>query len=126
MGVEWPSFHRPGFILTSSGPGGLEGFAPLAVVPFGVEVSSLSENQGVRLAPSTSAPDDEVPSVVHGHGLSRRVPAVSRGSGGLLAHVLRVPPSTGGLADVGLRPSRGDIGGGVLAVSRWRNIPSRS
>ena len=49
------------------------------------------EDQGVRLAPSMTAPDEEVPGAVHGPGLSRGVLAVRKGIGGLLAPVLRLP-----------------------------------
>ena len=93
---------------------------------FGVEASSPSEDQGVYLAPATTALDDEVPAAAHGLGLSRGMPAVRKGSGGLLAHVLRMPPGPGSKAGGGRRLPYGDFGGGVLAISRRRNIPSRS
>ena len=98
MGVERPSFHLPGCVLTSSGPGELEGSTPLAAVPFGVEASSPFKEQGVRLAPSMTAPDDEVPAAALGLGLPRGVPAMRKGSGGLLAHVLCLPHGPGGMA----------------------------
>ena len=93
---------------------------------FSVEASSPSKDQGVRLAPAPMAPDDEVPTAAHGPELSRRVPVVRKGSGGLLAHVLRMPPSPCGMAGSGRWPPCGDFGGGVLPVSRQRNIPLRS
>ena len=101
---------------------GLGGSSPLTTVTFGVEASSPSEGQGVRLAPSTVAPDDEVRVAVHGPELPRGVPAVHRGSGGLLAPVLHLPLGPGGMARGRHRPPRGDFGGGLLAVSWWLNI----
>ena len=55
----------------------------------GVEASSLSEDEGVRLAPSMKTLDDEVPAAAHGPGLPR---------GGLVAPVVHLPPSQGGMA----------------------------
>ena len=37
---------------------------------FCVETSSPSKDQGIRLAPATTAPDDEVPAAAHGPRLS--------------------------------------------------------
>ena len=126
MGVERLSFHCLGCIPTFSGLGGLRGSAPLAAVPVGVEASSLSEDQGVRLAPSKTAPDDEVPAAAHGRGLPFRVPTVRKGSGGLLILVLCMPFSSDGMASGGQWPPRGDFREGVLAISRRQNILSRS
>ena len=126
MGVERPSFHRSGCIQTSSGQGGLGGSAPLAAVPVGAKALSPSENQGVCLAPSTIAPDNEVPAAAHGPGLPNRVSAVRTGSGGLLAPVLRLPPGPGSMVSNGRRPPHGDLGGGVLAISWRRNTSLRS
>ena len=93
-------------------------------MPFGVEASSRSEDQGIRLALATTAPDDKVPATVHGPGFSRGMLAVRKGSGGLLILVLHLPPSPGGVAGGERRPPRGDFGGGVLVVSQQRNTPS--
>ena len=95
-------------------------------MPVGVESASTSLDQGVRLAPFNTAPDDEVPTAAHGPGLPRGVPAVSRGSGGLLALVLRLPPGPGGMASSGRQSTRGVYGGGTLAVSRQQNVLSQS
>ena len=92
-------------------------------MPFSVEASSPFEDQGVRLAPFTTVPDDEVSAAAHGPGLAHGVPDVRKGTGGLLAPVLRLPPSLGGVAGGGRWPPRGDIRGGVLEVSWRRNIP---
>ena len=48
----------------------------------GVEASSPSEDQGVSLAPATTAPDDKVPTAAHGPRTSHRMLAVHKGSGG--------------------------------------------
>ena len=125
MIVERPLFHRPDGIQISSGLG-LEGSDPLATVSVGVEASSPSKYQGVHLAPSTTAPDDEVPAVTHSPGLPRGVPVVCKGSGGLLTHVLLLPPGLGCKASSERWPPCGDFGGGVLAVSRQQNISLRS
>ena len=66
MGVERPSFHYSGCIPTFFGPGELKGSALLVAVLVGVEVSSPSEDQGVRLALSKMMPDDEVLVAAHG------------------------------------------------------------
>ena len=126
MGVERPSFHCPGYIPTFSGPRGLRGYAPLVAVPVGVESSSPFEDQSVRLVPSKTTPDDEVLAAAHGLGLPRGVPAMCRGSGGLLAPILCLPPSPGGMASGGGRLPRGNFGVDILVVSRWHNIQSRS
>ena len=78
--------------MTSLGPEGLKGSAPLAVVPVGMEVPSPFEDQGVRLAPSKMASNDEVLEAAHGHRILHGVPTVRRGSGGLLAPVLCLAP----------------------------------
>ena len=95
-------------------------------MPFGVEASSLFEDQGGCLAPSTITPDDEVPATAHGPGLSCGVLVMCKGSGRLLAPVLRLPPSLGGMEGGRGRPPRGDLEGGFLAVSWQRNILMRS
>ena len=95
-------------------------------MPFGVEVSSPSKDQGVCLAPSTSTRDNEVLAATHGLGLTCGVPVVCKGSGRLLARVLRLPLDPGGMLGGGGRLPRGDLGGGFLAVSWWWNIPTRS
>ena len=69
------------------------------------------------MAHAMSAPDDKVLGVVYGPGLSRGMPDVHKDSGGLLAPILRLPPSPSVVASKGRRPSRGDFGGRVLAVS---------
>ena len=85
-----------------------------------------SEDQDVRLAPFTTVSNDKVPVAAHGPGLPRGVHVVCKGSGGLLAPVLRLPPDPGGVAQDRRRPPHGDIEGGVLAVSRLQNIPWRN
>ena len=117
MGVERPKLYRPGCLQNAPRVGGIGGSAPLAEVPFGVEASSPSEDQGIRLAPATTTPDDKVPTAAHGPELSHRMPAVCKGCGGLLAPVLQLPPGLGGVAGGWRRPSRGDFGGGILEVS---------
>ena len=126
MGVGQPSFHHLRYILTSSGPRGLERSAPLVAVPVGVEVSSPFEDQGVRLAPSRMVSDDEVSTTSHGPGLPHEVLVVRRGSGGLLALVLCLPPGPSGMVGGGCQPPHGDFGGDILAIPWQRNIPSRS
>ena len=74
-------------------------------MPVGVEALSLFEDQGISLAPSTTAPDDEVPAAAHGLGLPRGVPALCRGSGGLVATVVRLPHGPSGMAGGGRRAS---------------------
>ena len=69
------------------------------------------------MAHATSAPDDEVLAAVYGPGLSRGMPDVHKDSGGLLAPILRLPPGPSAVASKGRRPSCGDFGGRVLAVS---------
>ena len=93
---------------------------------FGVEASSPSEDQGVYLAPTTTALDDEVHAVAHGPGLSSGIPIVHQGSGGLPTFILCLPLGPNGVAGDGGQPPRGDLGGGILAVSRRRYILSRS
>ena len=93
---------------------------------FGVEALPPFEDQGIRLALATTAPDDEVPTIAHGLGFSRGMPPVRKGSGGLLTSVLHLSLGPGSVAGGGNRPPSGDFGGGVLAVSQRRNIPSRN
>ena len=124
--MERPKLHRPGCLHNASRRGGIKGSAPLAEVPFGVDASSPSKDQGIRLAPATTPPNDEVLAAAHGPGLSRGMPVVRKGCRGLLALVLRLPPGLGGVAGGGRRLSRGDFRGGVLSISQWRIIPSRS
>ena len=93
---------------------------------FGVEASSPSEDQGVCLAPVTTTLDDEVPAAAYGPGRSSRMPAVRQGNGGLLAPILRLSLRPSNVAGGGRQPPRGDIGRGILVVSRRRNISSRS
>ena len=57
-------------------PGRIRGPAPFAEVPFGVEASSPSEDQGIRLAPATTAIVDEVLVAAHGLGFSLGMPVV--------------------------------------------------
>ena len=90
---------------------------------FGVEASPPSEDQGIRLALVTTAPDDEVPTTAHGPGFSRGMPIVRKRSGGLLTSVLHMSPGPGSVAGGGNQPPSGDFGGGVLEVSHQRNIP---
>ena len=93
--MERPSFFRSCCILTSLGPRGLGGSAPLTTVPSSVKASSPSVDQDVRLAPFTTVSNDKVPVAAHGPGLPRGVHVVCKGSGGLLALVLRLPPGFG-------------------------------
>ena len=93
---------------------------------FVVEELSPSEGQGVCLAPVTTALDDEVPTAAYGPRRSSRMPVVRQGSGGLPAPILRLPLRPGSVTGGGRRPPRGDIKGGILALSRRRNISSRS
>ena len=93
---------------------------------FGVEGSSPSKDQGLRLTLATTTPDDEVPAAAHGPRLSRGVPIVRKGSGGLPAPVLCLPLGPGSMAGGEHRLPRGDFGGGIRAVSRRQNIPSQS
>ena len=103
---------------------GIGGSDPPAEMPFGVEVSSPSEDQDIRLAPAMTAPNDKVPAVAHSPGFSRGMPAVRKDSGELLTLVLHLSPGLGGVTRGGHRLPRGDFGGGVLAVSHRQNIPS--
>ena len=95
-------------------------------MPVGVEAPSPFEDQDICLAPATTAIDDEVLAATHGPGLSCGMPAVCSGSGGLPAPVLCLPLGPGSVAGGGCRPACGDFGGGILAFSQWRFIPSRS
>ena len=124
--MEQPKLHRPSSLQDAPRSRGSGGSTHLAEFPFGVETSSPSEDQGIRLALATTAPDDKVTAATHGPGLFRGLPAVRKGCGGLLAPILRLPPGSRGVAGDGRRLSRSDFGGGVLAVSHWRIIPSRS
>ena len=96
---------------------GIGGSDPLAEMLFGVEVSSPSEDQDIRLAPATTAPNDKVPAAGHSPGFSLGMPTVRKDSGELLTPVLHLPPGLGGVAGGGHRLPRGDFRGGVLAVS---------
>ena len=82
-----------------------------------LQASSPAEDQDVRLAPSTTVPDDEVPAAAHGPRLPRGVSAVRKGSGGLLALILCVPPGPGGMAGGERQLPRGNFGG-ILVISR--------
>ena len=95
-------------------------------MPFGVEATSPSEDQGVCLAPATTATDDEILAAAYEIRCSSGMPVVRQGSGGLPAVILRLPLSPNSVARDRRRPSRGDLEEGILAVSRRRNIPSRS
>ena len=64
-------------------------------MPVGIEASSPFEDQSVRLASFMTSINDKVPVVAHGPGLSCGVHDVRRGSGGLLALVLRLPRRCG-------------------------------
>ena len=87
-----------------------------------MEALPPSEDQGIRLALATTKPDDEVPATAHGPGFSHGMPVVRKGSGGLLTSVFHLSPGSGGVARGVRRPPRGDLGGGVLAVSQRWNI----
>ena len=102
-----------GSIQTSSGLGGLGGSAPLSEMLFGAEVSSPSEDQGVRLAPAMMTPNDKVPAATHGPELSHGVPTMHKGNGGLPAPVLHLPPGPGGMTSYGQRAT----GNGHLVVT---------
>ena len=91
-----------------------------------VEATSPSKDQGVCLAPATTTTDDEISAAVYGTECSSGMPVVRQGSGGLPALILRLPLGPNSVAGDRCRPSHGDLGGGILAVSRQRNIPSRS
>ena len=90
---------------------------------FGVEASSPSDDQGICLAPATTAPDDEVSAAAYGPRFSHGMPIVRKGSEGLLTPVLGLPLSPGGMAGDEHWLPRGDFGGGSLSQ---RNIPSRN
>ena len=115
--MKWPKLHRRGTLQNASRPRGIRGSAHLVEVPFGVETSSLSEDQGICLTLATTAPDDEVPAAAHGLRRSNRMPIVHQGSGSLPATILCLPLGLGSVAGVGRWPPRGDIGGGILAIS---------
>ena len=68
--MERPKFHCPGYLLNASRQDGIGGPAPLAKVSLGEEASSPSEDQGIRLAPAMTTPDDEVLAAAHGPRLS--------------------------------------------------------
>ena len=93
---------------------------------FGVEAMSPSEDQGVCLAPATTETEDEIPVAEYGTGRSSGMPIVRQGSGGLPALILRLPLILNSVLGDRRRPPCGDLGGGILAVSRRRNIPLRS
>ena len=95
-------------------------------MPVGVEASSPFEDQGIRLAPATTTIDDEVHVTACGLGLSRGMLTACSSDGRLPAPVLCLPFGPGGVAGGGCRPACGDFGGGVLAISQWQIIPSRS
>ena len=95
-------------------------------MPFGVEATSPSEDQGVCLAPATTDTDDEIPAAEYGTGRSSGMPVVRQGSGGLPTLILRLPLSPNSVLGDRRRPPRGDLRGDILAISRRRNIRSRS
>ena len=95
-------------------------------MPFGVETMSPSEDQGVFLAPATTATDDEIPAAACDTERSSGMPVVRQGNGGLPALILCLPLSPNSVTGDRSRPPHGDLGGGILAVYRQRNIPSRS
>ena len=70
--------------------------------------------------------DDEIPTVVYVPGLPRGVHVMRRGSGGLLAPILRLPISPSDMKSDGRQSPHGDFRGGVLVVSWQQNIPLRS
>ena len=124
--MERQYFHHSSRIQTTSGPGVLGGSAHPAEVPLGVEAPSPFEDQGVFLAPATTTTYDEIPTATYGTRRSSRISVVRQGSGGLPTLILRLPLGPNSVAGDGRRPSRGNLGGGILAVSwRW-NIPLRS
>ena len=108
--MERSSFPRRGCIQTLPGPGGLGGSAPLAAVAVSVKAPSPFEDQGVCLAPYKTTPDDEVRATAHGPGLPHGVPAMRRGSEGLVARVIRLPPDPSNMASGRRLPRRGDFG----------------
>ena len=118
--------HHSGRIQIILGPAGLKGSAHPAEVPFGVKALSSFEDQGVCLAPVTTALDDEVPTAAYGPRRSSRMRAVRQGSGGLPTPILRLPLRPSSAVGGRRRPPHGDIGGGILVVSWQRNIFSRS
>ena len=89
---------RPGCLLTPSGSGGTGGPTHLTMLSFGMEASPPLEDQSFRLAPRTTTPNDEGATAADGSKLHRGVPTVCRGSGGLLALVLRLPSGPSGVA----------------------------
>ena len=96
------------------------------MLPFGMEASPPLGDQSFCLAPRTTTPDDEGTMAADGSELSRGVPAMCRGSGGLLVLVLRLSSAPGGVTGGQCRSPSGDFREGVLAVSRRWSIPSRS
>ena len=95
-------------------------------MPVGVKASSPFEDQGICVALATTTIDDEVLAATHCPGLSRGMPAVCSGGGGLPAPVLCLPLGPGGVAGGRCWPVCSDFGGGVMAISQWQIIPSRS
>ena len=89
-----------------------------------MEVSSPFEDQGVCLAPAMMAIDDKMPTAAYGTGCSSGMPVVRQGSGELLAFILCLAFGPNSVVGDRRRLPRGDLRGGILAVSRWRNIPS--
>ena len=97
-----------------------------AEVSCGVEASPPSEDKGVFLASATTAPNDKVQAAAHGPRCSSEMPIVRWGCGGLPTLVLCLPLSPNSVAGDGGQPPRGELGGGILAVSRRGYISSRS
>ena len=116
---------HPGRIQTASRPGKSGRSAHLAEVSCGVEAAPPSEDKGVCLAFVTSTPDDKVHVAAHGPRCSSGMPTVRWGYGGLPTLVLCLPLSPDCVGGDGSRPPRGELGGGILTVSRRRYISSR-
>ena len=95
-------------------------------MPLGVEASPPSEDLDVCLAPTTTLSDDKIPAAAYGPARSSGMHVVRQGNGGLPSLILRMSLGPNSVAQDGRRPSRGDLGGGILAVPRWRNISLRS
>ena len=96
--MEQFSVLRTGCLPSPSGSRGTAGPAHLTTLLFGMEASHPLEDQSFRLAPRTMPPDDEGTVAADDPELSRGVPTMCRGSGGLLAFVLRLPSGSGGMA----------------------------
>ena len=97
VGVEQFSVLRMGCLPSPLGSRGTGGPAHLTTLLFGMEASPPLEDQSFRFAPRTTPLDDEGTAAADDPELSRGEPTMCRGSGGLLAFVLRLPSGSGGM-----------------------------